>query len=227
MRLVIRYTFFFVLGILSFVCIYLLIAFCLSKIQVNSDVNLTKSDRKVTIYLLSNGVHTDIVLPVKNSIVHWDTIFRVENTRGKYYDVNFIAIGWGDKGFYLNTPTWGDLTFSTAFKAVSGLSTTALHTTYYKELTLGDNCISLNVSKKDYHMLKRYILNSLKYNKDNKPVYIKTDAVYGDRDAFYDAVGSYHLFSTCNTWTNNALKYSHQKASLWTPFQSGIFEHYK
>ena len=227
MRLVIRYTLYSVLGILLFVCIYLIVAFFVSKIPVNSDVNLTKSDRKVKIYLLSNGVHTDIVLPVNNSIVRWDTIFPIKNTRGKYTDAKYIAIGWGDKGFYLNTPTWGDLTFSTAFKAVSGLSSTALHTTYYKEVTLGENCVSLKVSKKDYCLLKRYILHSLKYNKRSKPIFIKTNAVYGDRDAFYDAVGSYHLFSTCNTWTNNALKFSNQKASLWTPFQSGIFEHYK
>jgi uncharacterized protein (TIGR02117 family) len=226
-RLFIRYSLFTLFGILSFVIVYIVGAFLISKIPVNSELNTARGNHKVQIYLLSNGVHTDIVLPVKNPIVRWDTVFPIENTRGKFDDAKNIAIGWGDKGFYLNTPTWGDLTFSTAFKAVSGLSTTALHTTYYKELKKGDNCVMFKVSTHDYRLLKSYILKSLKYNKKNKPIYIKTNAVYGDRDAFYDAVGAYHLFSTCNTWTNDALKYSNQKASLWTPFQSGIFEHYK
>jgi hypothetical protein len=51
--------------------------------------------------------------------------------------------------------------------------------------------------------------------------------VYGDNDAFYEAIGSYNLFKTCNTWTNNALKSCGQKACFWTPFESGIFYQYK
>ena len=50
---------------------------------------------------------------------------------------------------------------------------------------------------------------------------------YGQKDAFYEAKGSYSLFYTCNTWANNALKAANQKASLWTVYDKGIFCHYK
>jgi 3-dehydroquinate synthetase len=60
----------------------------------------------------------------------------------------------------------------------------------------------------------------------NQPQFIKTEAVYGEFDAFYEANGNYHLFHTCNTWANNGLKAAHQKAAIWTPFESGIFYHY-
>ena len=46
----------------------------------------------------------------------------------------FVGLGWGDKGFYLETPTWADLKTSTALKAVSGYNTTAMHVTFYKEM---------------------------------------------------------------------------------------------
>ena len=56
---------------------------------------------------------------------------------------------------------------------------------------------------------------------------MKTDAVYGKNDAFYDAKESYNFTQTCNTWANNGLKTAGQKAALWTPSDFGIFYHYK
>ena len=62
---------------------------------------------------------------------------------------------------------------------------------------------------------------------NGKPILIKTDAVYGKNDAFYDAKGSYSFLDTCNTWSNNGLKAAGQKAALWTPSDFGIFQHYQ
>ena len=56
---------------------------------------------------------------------------------------------------------------------------------------------------------------------------VDTDVRYGNDDAFYEANGTYNLFKTCNTWANNGLKACEKKAALWTPFESGIFYHYK
>ncbi|MFM7331368.1 MAG: DUF2459 domain-containing protein, partial [Brachymonas sp.] len=43
-------------------------------------------------------------------------------------------MGWGDRNFFLNTPTWDDLTLSTALNATFGLGSAALHINYYKEV---------------------------------------------------------------------------------------------
>ena len=64
-------------------------------------------------------------------------------------------------------------------------------------------------------------------DQNNKVELIKTDAVYGNNDAFYEAKGSYSLFFTCNTWAANALKTAKKEAPLWTATQQGIFYHYK
>lgn len=61
-------------------------------------------------------------------------------TKGKNTDFNYIAFGWGDKGFYLDTPTWADLKFSTAFKAAFWMGQSAMHTTYYREVKEGEDC---------------------------------------------------------------------------------------
>jgi uncharacterized protein (TIGR02117 family) len=226
MKRVLKISIWSIASLVLFIGVYFLIAFLLGNIE-NSRNSLRKT-KKYQVLILSNGVHTDLVLPVRNDLVNWKYYFPISNTKTKQNHNGWIAFGWGDKGFYLNTPTWGDLTFSTAFKAVTGLSSTALHVTYRDSIkTDSSNCISLKLTKNEFKSLRNFIFKSFEKSKKNKAIYIPTDAVYGDNDAFYEANGTYHLFNTCNTWTNDGLKECNQKSCVWTPFESGIFNLYK
>jgi uncharacterized protein (TIGR02117 family) len=140
----------------------------------------------------------------------------------KAADTSFawLAIGWGDRGFYLETPTWADLRFSTAFKAATGLSQSACHATYYRNMRKSPACIPLNVSAGQYQKICRFIDQTLQAEKGIRK--IETNAVYGTTDVFTEAAGSYSLFSTCNSWTNLALKKAGLPAVLWTPTDKGI-----
>lgn len=216
-----------ILGSVIFIAVYIILALGMSRIPVNNlDFRTAIPPKKVEIYLLSNGVHTDIVVPVKNEICDWSKKIKYEHTISKDSLVNFLAMGWGDKGFYLETPTWDDLKFSTAFKAATGLSNSAMHCTFYKEMKLGENCKSIMIAESDYNSLVDYLEKSFQ-QKETAFIPIETNAVYGKNDVFYEANGSYNLFYTCNTWANNALKAANQKAALWTPYEGGIFCHYK
>lgn len=212
------------LGLIAFVGIYLLAAFILSRIAVPAEKG-TSDD--MAIYILTNGVHTDLVMPIKTDFVDWSQDVRFEHTIAKDTSARFIAFGWGDKGFYLETPTWADLTFSTAIKAAFSLSTAAIHATYYKEMKEGEDCRKIGISRGQYARLAQYISSSFKPGENGRPIHIVTNANYGDYDAFYEATGSYNLFHTCNTWANNGLKSCGQKACLWTAFDTGIFYHYQ
>ena len=206
------------------VIVYFIAAFFLGRLSVND--HASGSGKEVTLYLMNNGVHTDIVMPARSNHKDWTELFPTINTQSQDSLPEYISIGWGDKGFYLETPSWGELKFSTAFKAAFWLSSAAMHTTYYRELPPNQEKVPFKVSEKQYNRLIHYIEHSLLL-KNKRSVFIPTDAVYGDNDAFYDAVGSYSLFHTCNTWVNNALKACDQKACVWTPFASSIFYHYK
>ena len=209
---------------LALLAIYALAIFGLSNIETSPVVKSADSTF-YTIYILSNGVHTDIVVPTSSSLINWSEYIPYENTSSKTPELGLLAFGWGDKGFYLNTPTWADLTFSTAFKAATGLSTSAMHCTYYKSLKKSDNCIPLNISPSQYQQLISYILESFLLDANSKPVHIPNN-YYGTNDAFYEGVGTYSLFYTCNTWANQALKAADQKACLWTLFDFSILKHY-
>nr|WP_288834976.1 TIGR02117 family protein [uncultured Flavobacterium sp.] len=213
-----------VLFLLGLILLYVIVAYLLSKITIEKEAD-TKPE--VKIFILTNGVHTDIVMPTISEQMDWSQQIQFKNTQAADSTYNYIAMGWGDKGFYLETPEWSDLKASVALKAVSGLSTTAIHATYYKQMKLGNDCKSMRISKEQYQRLITYITNSFQKDASGNFIPIITDANYGKTDAFYEANGSYSIFKTCNSWTNSALKACGQKCCLWTATDSGIFSKYK
>lgn len=210
-------------GIVGFIIVYALLAFGLSRITVNSEDLDTGED--VAIYIKTNGVHTDIVVPIRNEYKDWSEKVQFAHIKSQDSTMKYIGFGWGDKGFYLNTPEWADLKFSTAFNAAFYLGTSAMHATFIKQVKESKNCVKINISKAEYERLIAYIEDSFQYDAGGNPILINA-TTYGQNDSFYEARRKYHLFYTCNTWANNALKDAGQKAALWTPSDTGIFCHY-
>jgi len=227
LRKIIKYIGIILAPYIGSVILYLALGFYLSIIPVNRFAQAQESTEEITIYILSNGVHTDIVVPIKTDIIDWSETVKFENTIGKDSRANLIAFGWGDKSFYMETPTWADLKFTVAFKAVFALSTSAIHATFYRQLTENEKCKSIRISREQYSRLVEYLLSSFRKDEAGNVIHIETNANYGYNDAFYEAHGRYNLFYTCNTWANDALKACDQKACLWTAFDTGIFYQYR
>jgi uncharacterized protein (TIGR02117 family) len=211
------------LGIICFLLVYIITSIGLSKIEVNSEV--TAGSKEIEMFIQTNGVHCDIVVPVKNELKDWSKEIQFQQTKSKDSIMNYLSFGWGDKGFYLETPTWSDLKASTAFNAAFGLGESAMHVTFYKKMTEGKDCVKIKISKEEYLQLVRYIEESLERDKEGIPIFIPA-VTYDKNDSFYEANRKYSLFYTCNTWTNNALKAAGQKAAFWTNYDQGIFQHY-
>ncbi len=206
------------------IVLYFLFAFVLSRITVNS--SSTSGPKPIEIYIISNGFHSDIVVPINSDIIDWSEIIKYEHTTSNDSSYNFIAFGWGDKEFYLKTPLWSDLKFNVAFQALFLLNPSAIHATFFRDMFVSESSIKIPLSVQNYKKLIEYIKNSLKFDKDGKVLQIK-NLQYDDNDAFYEAKESFTLFYTCNTWVNDALKAANQKACLWTPFEAGIFYQYR
>lgn len=212
-------------AIIALVVVYLIFALAIPYIIVPAEK--VSEPKVVEAYILTNGVHTDIVVPIQSKQYDWSKEILFENTTSKSTDFNYLSIGWGDKGFYLDTPEWADLKVSTAFNAAFWLGESAMHCTFYKEMKEGEDCKKLMLTEKQYANLIEFINKKFDRDENGSLKLIKTDAVYNDHDAFYDANGSYSFLYTCNTWTNDALKAAGQKAALWTPSDFGIFQHYQ
>lgn len=174
------------------------------------------------IYVQSNGIHTDICLPTNTNWVKWSE-FIPESHFPNNENFDFVTIGWGDKGFFLDTPKWSELKFSTAFNAVFLPSSTAMHVNYGKEPVVTAYRKRVFINKKEYQKLINYVKESFVV-KDNIVDLIENKG-YTVSDNFYEAHHSYHLFRTCNIWTNEALKRAGVKTGIYALFPDGILSH--
>lgn len=194
---------------------YLLISLLLSIITVNKN-EIIEADNEV--YLNTNGIHLDIIIPLE----------IVDNRLQKGLKFNkadkYLSFGWGDKNFYLNTPTWGDLTIKNALSATLLKSETLIHLTRYKQKQ--DDWIKVELSNKQLKKLHQYILKYFKTDQSGNKIFLEGKG-YTAYDDFYEAKGSYSCFNTCNSWINSALKESDLKACYWTPFDFSVLNKYK
>lgn len=196
--------------------LYFVTAYITSLITVERTAK-NEAQEKI-IYLNTNGIHLDVIIPKQT--------LQKDLLSGLKTSVNnqFYAFGWGDENFYINTPTWNDLTLKNAFTAIFFKSTTLMHVTHYK-LKQSD-WVKVNVNDKELREIQHYINQSFEKNHQGGKVILKNKG-YSTNDEFYKAKGSYSCLKTCNSWVNSGFKKSGLKCSLWTPFDFGLLNKYK
>jgi len=182
----------------------------------------------IEIILTSTAIHADIVLPIQHEETDWRQRFPPEHFAGDTSSATHVAIGWGDQGFFIETPTWSDLKASTVLQALFWSSDSCMHVSYQtwdrKQAELPEDAHSVKISQKQYTELVNYIEDSFILDEDDNFTPI-IGAAYGRNDAFYEAHGSYHLFNTCNCWTGNALKATGVRTGWFTPLPKTMFWH--
>ena len=182
--------------ILSFIVVSLILTYT----TVNSEYQGPYTEE---IYLNDNGIHVDVIIP--------------ENEQ-------YLAYGWGSEIFYLNTPSWAELTFKNAFKALFTKPASVMHVTTYNKIQ--KSWIKIEVNEKQLADIKLLINKSFKLDNNGNRIKFK-DAGYSYNDEFYKAVGGYSCLKTCNSWTNELLKKSNVKSSYWTPYSFGVVDKHK
>ena len=215
----------FVFGL---VC-YSIFAVVSALIPVSEEQSSAEDSLLYDVYLLKSGPHTDFLVQVHTAVHDWSIDFPYSNNANPDTSLSWIAIGWGDKNFYMNTPTWADLTVRTAVAAATGLGTAGIHASYYFNVPTDRPTIRLQLTRNQYKRLCAYVSRSLVADEHGKRVMLKPllAAVNFDYDRYYDAHGRYSMIHTCNTWVNNGLKASGQRACLGTGFAEGIFYQYE
>jgi uncharacterized protein (TIGR02117 family) len=201
-------------SVLTAIVIYLFFALLFSFLPTHPARQECTSTHEI--FIASNGIHLDIIVPVENIEPQFLQKLR------PLHDTRYIAFGWGDKEFYIKTPEWSDLTFPVAFKALFLKSETAMHVTYLPQRF--PSWRKVNLCSEQLAKLKRYISNSFQQDENSHFTRIDFEG-YNQFDAFYEANGSFSLFKTCNVWVNTALKEAEVKTAVWSPFDFGVLLH--
>ena len=161
----------FLYAFIRLLLLYLVAALILGLIPVNR--HFREHDDGMLVYLLSNGIHSDIVLPLHSGDIFWDDFFRDSESIQKIPGVKYIAFGWGNRLFYLNTPEWNDLTPSIAVNALFIKTEPAMHVTFYSYTPVsGDLCISIKINHDQLKHLSEFVKSSFVTDSHGHPVKI-------------------------------------------------------
>jgi len=174
----------------------------------------------VTIFVRTNGVHTWIMVPTVAAEIDWSPIAPASHIQDPRYAGNYLAIGFGEREFYLNTPTWGDLSPRVALAAAIGGGGSLVHVEHEWNPRANEYQRSLVLSLGEYRKLAAHIRASFDLEDGRSKPLIGRG--YGPADVFYEARGRYSAYRTCNEWTGEALRAAGVRAGLWTPLSESI-----
>lgn len=167
----------------------------------------------ITIFVESSAIHTAIIVPKQAAGVDWRNRAPPQDLRDpRYAGFPFLAIGWGEAGFFRETPHWRDVKPGTIVHAALGSDRTLIHVDHLPlPRASGRDVKAIRLSPQAYRKLVGFIQA---HWKRGGPHY----AGYDVYDAFYDANGRYSAAHTCNNWTGDALAAAGVRMGWWTPF---------
>jgi len=204
--------------------LYLLLAAVLGLVGVNREFRSTPvAAGGIAIYLRTNRVHSDIVLPTRVRGHDWSATFPSSQMRALQAPSPWIAFGWGDRAFMLETPTWRDIRLGTSLRAITGLGSGAMHVEYVGRPE-DYQVAQLQISTAQHVRLIEAIENSFRRAANGNPIRIDAPG-YGDADAFYEAIPRYSWWFTCNEWVRSVMSDAGLPVPLWAPFESTLFWH--
>lgn len=179
-------------------------------------------ERGVQLYVRTNGVHTWILMPKVTPIMDWRPYAPPEHLRDpRYGRGDYIAVGYGNREFYLNTPTWADLTVRNAGYAAFGGGPPLLHVEHDYRPRPSEYTRPLRVTPDQYRRLVEFVRVRFRLDPQGRTIPVLGRG-YNEWDMFYEAEGGYSFVLTCNEWTGRALRSAGVRMGLWTPLSQSI-----
>jgi uncharacterized protein (TIGR02117 family) len=181
-----------------------------------------EAERGVTIFIRTNEVHTWIVMPKVAPGTDWRSYAPGNHVADpRWGAASHVAIGYGNRQFYLDTPTWAELSPATAFWALAGTGPTLLHVEHIHDPQPDEITRPIVLRPEEYRRLADFIARRFALGPDGRPIPLLGRG-YGPSDIFYEAQGGYSFVMTCNEWTGRALRFAGIRTGLWTPLEPSI-----
>ncbi len=191
-----------------------------SSISRNSDWREAAATETGIVEILvgTNGIHTEIAMPLVTPEMDWRGVFPASDIQASDRPYTHVSVSWGERAFFLETPTWSDLSLPVAVNAMTG-GEAVLHVAHYVRPAPSSEYRILRLSTDEYKALTRAIQSHLPPPDEHGIL-----PGYGSHDVFYRARGTYHIGNTCNQWTSDQLAAAGVKTGMWTPFPGGVMK---
>ncbi|HEY9851780.1 MAG TPA: TIGR02117 family protein [Leptolyngbyaceae cyanobacterium] len=188
--------------------------------------NSVRENCHLTICVSNTGIHTNIVTPVKNAVFDWQNYLKIDDIgNSSLPNYNYLSFGWGDREFYMNTPSLADINLVTTFNALFLPTPSVMEIQGYSAIphNIGIKCVK--ISEQDYSNLMQFIKNSFQIDTNGKTIRIRQG--HSSYSSFYEAKGNYSILRNCNSWTAEGLRKANVNTPLWAGLSSAIIFHVK
>lgn len=166
--------------------------------EAPAPINASADQPLRTIYLVSHGWHTGVVVRPKDLT---DEAWPESTALSR---AEYVEVGWGDREYYqaADPGTW------LALKAAFVPGPSVLHLVGFRipvdQYFSASEVIALRVSDAGLMRLVTHIRGHYARDSAGKPIELGV-GLYGE-SAFYQSVEDFYLFNNCNTWTARALR---------------------
>jgi uncharacterized protein (TIGR02117 family) len=202
---------------------FLYLAAALTGSIIASNSRWTEAREGTSIYIADNGIHTDIIMPVRAHGLDWSKALGKQSFADLRSGAPWIAIGSGEREVYLDTPRWRDIRLRTIVRALAG-GPRVIHVEY---LTNPDYAArEIRLRPEEYRRLWAAIHADFALDRKGRPLPIDHQG-YGSTDAFYAASSKASALRPCNVVVANWLRLAGVKTSLWPPFAQGLVWRYR
>lgn len=175
----------------------------------------------ITIFVSSNGVHTGIGMPIVTDEMDWRPLVPASHLRDPAIQATHIFVGYGHRDFYLNTPSWGQLSLATAADAAFGDGPALLQVEHVASPVESQDVRAVTLTSDQYRRLVANIAPRFRRDADGRTRPLPGRG-YGPHDMFYEADGGFNALYNCNEWTGRALRAAGVRMGLWTPTAQSV-----
>ncbi len=180
----------------------------------------TLNEQTTTAYVLSNGFHSDIVLPLKGGTLPVGFPELQQDLDVSLANKDYLIVGWGSQTAYTSLLELSDLTAGIIAKALF-FDRSVLHIQPYSGSLQGPGVYRLELDSAQFDQLWSFVGQTFVVDSNAAPMLIP-DVTHGYGDVFYRAEPRFSLFYGCNAWVGEALRSAGISFGRWTPFAQSI-----
>ncbi|MEM6501489.1 MAG: TIGR02117 family protein [Cyanobacteria bacterium P01_C01_bin.89] len=205
--------------LLTPIFIYLAIV-AVGLIPVNNDFQSDPDG--IEVRFTSSLLHADIVLPIANDIIDWRREFAPDLFAGDTSAAEWVVLGWGDREYFAQLPTWHNSKFLSALHALFWPSKSCMQVYFTRGVRSPQEMRSVKLTPAQYRQVVKHIQNSLRRQTDGT-VQLIPGANRGKHDIFLEANGLYSALNTCNNWIGRAMQSAGIRTGWFTPLPKTVF----
>ena len=181
--------------------------------------NWREPDRGIPIFVETNGVHVSLIVPISAAGEDLSDLIRPEHLADSNLYGTHVMIGWGHRRVYRNARTWGDVKAADIASAIIGSDETTLHIYHLIDPRPASHRKRFLVTQAQFHSIMASIRSTFRLTADGRST---AYPAYSENNLFYDSVGHYSAYTTCNEWTGAVLRKAGVRMGIWTPMPGGV-----